>query len=129
MTFEQMCDIEPSLRALHDEALKIAKRQAGPRPQRFYCKTQTWYGLPRERGFIGLKFLLCQFVGFNGKIEALQTATAYDIAYRKVVDALPPCFKGRRCECRVDFAVVPLTDDQKRRIDAGTLKVLGRRPS
>lgn len=127
MTFEQMLYLDGRLLAIRDEAIKISKQQKFS-PDRNYCKTQTWHALPRERGLIGLKYLLAQVVGFGARVEALSTPEAYDRAYQTIWGTLPPCAKGKKCQCKQDYAVPALTPEELRRVDAGTLVVLKRDP-
>jgi hypothetical protein len=128
MTFAEMCKLDGRLLALYQETQKIGRRQK-TNPDKTYCRVQTFHALPRLRGLIGLKYLLCQVVGFRARVEALSTAESYDIAYQKILQTLPPCAKGKRCDCKVDFAIPALTPEELRRIDAGTLVVLKRDPN
>jgi hypothetical protein len=96
--FERMCELEPRLKALLQEA-QMEKHRRNPN----FCRNELWYAVPREYGYVGLKFLLQQFVDSFSSHEELRDFAAYDVAYHTIHDALPPC--NHEGGCRWDFAL------------------------
>lgn len=83
MTWNEMTAIEPALQELYLEA-------KSKRPAKGFCANRTWY--------LGMKGRLCQLVGFTARDPRLASSDCYDIAYRKVYEALPNCrHKGGWC--------------------------------
>jgi hypothetical protein len=93
LTFEQLCELEPRLLDLLNEARAIKDN----RRKRSFCANQVWYGW---RGHEGFKPRLLDLVGFRRKHDGsdprLATSRAYDVAYHTIYDALPDC---RNCAC------------------------------
>lgn len=83
MKWEQMLQIEPRLLDLYHEA-RAYKRTPN------FCANQIWYGPG------GLKSQMMQLVGWDVD-GLLGTCEAYDVAYRKIYDALPDCNHGEIC--------------------------------
>ena len=76
MTWEKMVEIEPRLLDLYTEA-KSKRRVKG------FCANRAWY--------LGIKGRLCQLVGITARNPRLAGCESYDLAYRKIYDALPNC--------------------------------------
>lgn len=85
MTFEELAKIEPRLKTLLKEAQAI-KDPGGPS----FCANHIWYKP------LGFKDRLNKLVGWEAKDERLKSSEAYDLAYEKIYDSLPPC---RNCLC------------------------------
>jgi hypothetical protein len=90
LTWEQLTELEPRLLTLYERARAIKDNRRKPS----FCANRTW----GEWG--GLREQLSDLVGWAvkrwGGDPRLATSRAYDIAYRKVYDALPDC---RNCVC------------------------------
>ena len=93
ITWKRLCKLEPRLLDLYERASGIRDDLSKPS----FCANNVWYG---RRGWPGLKPQLWELVGFGarrwGADPQLWSSLAYDIAYRKVYDALPDC---RNCAC------------------------------
>ncbi|WHH60415.1 hypothetical protein [Petroclostridium sp. X23] len=70
--------IEPELQSLYNRALLYRGSKCHD-----FCANRVWYG----KG--GLKQKLCTLVGFDANKPELVNSEAYDIAYRKIYNALP----------------------------------------
>ena len=97
-TFDELCEIEPRLRALYERAKAIKDDKRHP----YFCANDVWYG---RRGWEGLKPELCNLVGHwsQNHHPKLRSRTAYDIAYHTIYDALPDC---RNCGCIIWWEIV-----------------------
>lgn len=84
VTWEQVSDLVPELKLM----LKLAKSIR--RPKGPWCSNNMWYAIFKPR--------LCELVGDGcpRKNPMLRSSEAYDIAYKTIYDALPPC---RDCLC------------------------------
>lgn len=89
-TWEQLVKAEPALAALEREIKKVKPR--GPH----FCANDAWYG--RYPYYPNFRREVIRLVGWERKSgpEFMQTAAAYDVAYRHLYDLLPPC---RDCAC------------------------------
>lgn len=90
MTFRELCDLEPKLKELADEAAALRDTGTG----KAFCANAIWYGY---FGHLGLKPRLTALVGWErhrGPNE-LCTVDAYDVAYDAIYNMLPDC----RGEC------------------------------
>lgn len=89
MTFEDLCQREPQLKALLDEARAVSSK-GDPK----FCANRVWYGYRDYRK--GFKHRMSQLVGTHRRPEhpMLSTSEAYDLAYRTLYDALPGCRHG-----------------------------------
>lgn len=90
MTFDRLCELEPKLKSLADEA--SATRDDGTKEA--FCANAIWYGY---FGHPGIKPRLLLLVGWerpDGPDELL-TTEAYDVAYDTIYNMLPDC----RGEC------------------------------
>ncbi|MDE3073880.1 MAG: hypothetical protein KGJ86_00500 [Chloroflexota bacterium] len=88
--------LEPRLQDLYQEARAYRRPQDTP-----WCGLAFWYGDGPYRGH-GLKARMCALVGFGAPKSAppeLRTSAAYDVAYQKLLDALPDCPAGGECWC------------------------------
>jgi hypothetical protein len=84
ITWDLLTELEPDLDRLYQEAKAI-------RPQgRYFCANQVWYKQ--------FKPALIHLVGWyaRGRDQRIGTAEAYELATRKIYNALPPC---RACAC------------------------------
>lgn len=89
MTWELMVSIEPRLQALYEKAKAYHK---AARNDKNFCANRVWYG--RD----GLKAELLKLVGWEAEVPTLNIGTAYDIAYKKIYEALPNCrHEGGMC--------------------------------
>ena len=90
LTFSQLCELEPRLLALLNEAKSIKDNRRRPS----FCANRVW----GDSG--GLRERMTQLVGYSvrrqGGDPRLATSRAYDIAYHTIYDALPDC---RNCVC------------------------------
>jgi hypothetical protein len=86
VTFDELCEREPALRRLYDEA-RAERRQ---RRSQHYCANRVWYGR--------LKPQLLRLVGWErpDRDPVLGSSDAYDIAYDEIYQALPDC---QDCSC------------------------------
>jgi hypothetical protein len=95
LTWHKLTRLEPRLLDLYREVRSI--HDNGREPS--FCANRVWYG---RGGFEGFKHRLTALVGFrrrnDGSHARLATSRAYDIAYHKIYDAIPPC---RNCACCV----------------------------
>ncbi|MHB1042359.1 MAG: hypothetical protein ACYC0Q_05930 [Eubacteriales bacterium] len=82
MTWEEMTAIEPRLQALYERAKGYRNNT---KINRNLCANRVWYGRDRLKGE------LCNLVGWGVRDTRLSSPIAYDIAYRKIYDALPDC--------------------------------------
>jgi len=76
MTWEEIIRIDHRLGMMYEMA-KGMKRHEG------FCANKVWYTIYKPR--------LVQLVGWSAAKEELRNSEAYDIAYRKIYDALPDC--------------------------------------
>jgi len=95
-TWQQLTRLEPRLKHLHKKAKSIMDDPH----ERYFCANHAWYGYwAGERWIEGLKKELVALIGWssvNRKHPVLGGMDAYDVAYRKIYDALPDC---RGCGC------------------------------
>lgn len=85
VTWKQLVAAEPRLALLLEEA------KAVDGSGKHFCANRVWH----ERD--GLKWRMSDLVGWDRKGDPLLgTSEAYDVAYRKIYDALPDC---RDCWC------------------------------
>ena len=98
ITWKELIALEPRLLALYKEAKTISDDKPTPS----FCPNRVWYGRGHEAG---LKEKLCSLVGHHAteSNRRLRTSRAYDVAYRKVYDALPAC---RHCSCLALYALI-----------------------
>lgn len=77
MSWKKIIEIEPRLQELYEKARKLSKRKDKD-------IDRIW------GGFTGLKSELCRLVGYDMDVynEVLCTSEAYEIAYRKIYNAL-----------------------------------------
>ena len=90
MTFEQLCELEPKLKALAEEAKATRDDGSGEA----FCANAVWYGYAGHRGIKRRLLLLVGFERPDGPDELL-TTEAYDVSYQAIYDMLPDC----RGEC------------------------------
>ena len=93
MTFSELCELEPKLKGLADEA----KNTRDPGTGDAFCANAIWYGY---FGRQGIKPRLLKLVGWERRIAGpaeLRTEQAYDIAYDTIYNLLPSC-RGQ-CGC------------------------------
>jgi hypothetical protein len=87
LTFQQICELEPRVKALFGEA----KAVHDDRSQKSFCANDVWFGI-RSR--------LVKLVGFeelNPQINPQLTSSAvYDTVLNTIYEVLPPC---RNCGC------------------------------
>lgn len=81
--FDEMCEIEPELRALQQEA------QAVEGGGDAFCANEAWYA--------ELKPQVEKLAGWGARNEALRTSGDYEAACQAVYDQLPEC--GPMCPC------------------------------
>lgn len=97
LTFSQLCELEPRLLALFNEAKSIKDNRRKPS----FCANRIWYA------WGGLRERMTPLVGYavkrRGGDPRLATSRAYDIAYHTIYDALPDC---RNCVCYGFQAIV-----------------------
>jgi hypothetical protein len=91
LTWKELTRLEPRLEALYHKA----KNVKDDRMREAFCANCCWYGYGRYEGE-GFKPQLLHLVGFQCDIPELKTMQAYDLAYRRIYDVLPPC---RNCNC------------------------------
>ena len=91
ITWSLLCDLEPRLIHLLAKVREIEDDKRKPS----FCANSIWYG---EYGQEGIKPRLVQLVGWQamGSDPRLKTTQAYDLAYEKLYNLLPPC---RNCNC------------------------------
>jgi len=89
VTFDQLCEVEPKLRALWEEARAVKDDKSKP----LFCANAFWYGWRPYKGF---KPRLVRLVGQFARKPALRTKVAYDVGYQEVYHQLPNC---RNCWC------------------------------
>jgi hypothetical protein len=82
MTWGKLAECEPALNSL----LRDAQTVDGS--DEYFCANLVW---ARE-----LKPRLVELVGYWARNPELRNTRAYEIAYRRIYDALPPC---RNCGC------------------------------
>jgi hypothetical protein len=90
ITWSQLCKIEPRLKTLYNN-IKEIKDSGGP----YFCALEVWYGWHNKHSF---KQQLCALVGWHAEKDdhILRSSVAYDLAYHKCFNILPPC---RNCLC------------------------------
>lgn len=85
ITWELLVRLEPRL-----TDLLVGARFAGTGfPE--YCKFDAWYG---KGNTVGFKLLVTRLAGFEASLEShplLRTTSAYDIAYKMILNAMPDC--------------------------------------
>jgi len=84
LTWELMIKMDPRLNHLYQKALNAQTSDN-------WLADQLWFGSNEGMGFFGLKASLCKLVGLYRNEEAypeLCSGDAYDIAYRRIYDAL-----------------------------------------
>ncbi len=89
ISWAKLVEHEPKLKDLYEEARSIK-----PEPGEVYCANFTWYS-PEGRN---MKKRMMKLVGImrSGGPGILRTSEAYDLAYKKIYNALPAC---RGCGC------------------------------
>ena len=87
ITFEELCELEPGLLLLAEEARQYKDDPSRP----WFCANEAWY-------INGLKRWLIQLVGWDSKHPdpAVHTEAAYEAAYGAIYGLLPNC---RNCGC------------------------------
>jgi hypothetical protein len=152
MTFEEICNLDPFVKSLYLEATAFrvilenghpgriwdAERAAKLKPDPNYCKTQLWKALPRERGEVGLKFLLDQCVGPGATVEALRTTEAQNLCFQKFLDDMPRCqhepdniitvggMQIAESLCTYSYPLPPIDPEKQKKIDDGTCVMVNR---
>jgi hypothetical protein len=94
LTWEILTDLEPQLQDLYDR-LRTTRDN---RSTRHFCANDVWFGFHLGRGN-SYKNALSRLVGWyrvSPGYEVLFTSEAYEVAYRTLYGALPPC---RNCGC------------------------------
>jgi hypothetical protein len=91
LTWRDLTKAEPRLERLYADVRQIKDDKSKPA----FCANFVWYGYGKYRGH-SLKERMYYLVGFMAANPELRTMDAYDIAYRKLYDALPDC---RNCGC------------------------------
>ncbi len=111
MTFEEICKLSKDVTDLYLEATATrvllddgvtpgrvildseeAKARAAKRkPDPNFCREQLWFAIPGKRGYVGLRFLLRQFVGAAAQNPALRNDEALAVAEAAFLAALPRC--------------------------------------
>lgn len=94
----QVFDVEDSFRmlAISEPKLKGLLYRAKAYPRRGQCANALWYGSD------GLRAAMSKLIGNLRTAEGpaeLRSSAAYDVAYRKLWDALPNC--KRNCGCGI----------------------------
>jgi hypothetical protein len=87
MTFDELCNLEPNLLVLANDAREY--RDDSQQPS--FCANWIWY---RK----GLRQRLIRLVGWHSRHAdpIVRSQAAYDVAYRAIYEMLPDC---RGCEC------------------------------
>ncbi|RZU29054.1 hypothetical protein [Edaphobacter modestus] len=85
LSFQQICDLEPRVQALFDEAKAVHDDPAAES----FCANTVWHRS-------GFKKRVSALAGFDATHPQLQTNEAYDTAYQTIYLALPNC---RNCGC------------------------------
>jgi hypothetical protein len=87
LTWCELVKREPELRTLFEKAKAVDDSDP------HFCANRVWY-----RHF---KPVLCDLVGWDARVQdgVVNSSEAYDIAYRKIYQALPDC---KDCAC-IDF--------------------------
>lgn len=93
LTWGRLVRLEPRLAAVLVDAEAV-----DPGDDKRFCANRVWYGRQAEGGLRGRLYRLVGWGrrGQPGVSPALATSEAYDVAYRRVYDALPAC---RECGC------------------------------
>ena len=81
-TFEAICALEPRLRSLAEEIERIKPELA------HFCANRTWYRDYEDR-FNAL-------LGWHAWNPTLRSEVAYNIAFKRLYELMPPC---RNCTC------------------------------
>ena len=91
ITWSLLCDLEPRLIHLLAKVRGIEDDKRKPS----FCANAIWYGW---NGRESLRGRVDQLVGWHaiGSDPRLKTPQAYDLAYEKLYNLLPPC---RNCNC------------------------------
>lgn len=84
LTWRQIEAIEPRLARLYVEAKAV-------RASKNFCANEIWYRSMRPR--------LVRLVGWDAGDKRLKTQEAYDLAYRKIYEALPDCRHESNISC------------------------------
>jgi hypothetical protein len=82
ITWEQIVELEPMLLTLYSAARRADKGGES------FCTAYAWYG---EFGFKEQMLPLVGHEREEDEPEILNLSEAYDIAYNKILSALPPC--------------------------------------
>ena len=85
LTFQQICDLEPRVRALFDEAKAVTDDPS----EVSFCANTVWH----RQGF---KKRVSALVGYDAINPQLAGDQAYDCAYQTIYAVLPVC---RNCGC------------------------------
>lgn len=90
--FRRLCELEPQLLVLRDEAASYREEKRDDE----FCANAVWHGYYGE---VGIKPRLVELVGWGRMdgAEELRTQDAYDAAYSCIYEQLPSC--GPRCGC------------------------------
>ena len=91
MTFDEMLELEPRLRALRDEIRRV--KDDG---REHLCANELWYGTSEIPFADTFKGRMCKLVGWDADVPALRTEEAYDVALDALYSELPDC---RNCGC------------------------------
>jgi len=83
--WEEMIKLEPRLKALYDYVCQINDDEREPS----FCGNEIWYAVGRGK--------LSSLVGNGATVQALRHSTAYEVAFEKIYDALPPCRECKTC--------------------------------
>jgi len=92
ITWSLLCKLEPRLKELYKEI----KQVKDDKTKNSFCANRVWYGWGNSGN--GFKNRLHPLAGWEatGEDPRLHTRKAYDIAYKKLYNALPDC---RNCIC------------------------------
>jgi len=105
LTIDELCKLDTTgkLLALYQEC---CKKRTDPN----FCKMQLWYGLPRARGEVGIKFFLCRDVfQYPDPVIRKIMNDNYDRIYQTLFNAVPPCNHNIEDGCGHDYPVPPET--------------------
>jgi len=83
ITWEDIIEIEPRLKELY----QIAKNEDRPDLPANYCANEIFHKQ--------LKPKITRLAGWGARNPELRSCRAYDVAYHKIVDALPACQHDR----------------------------------
>ena len=85
LTWEWVVRIEPRLARLLADIQQIRDDGQGE----YFCRNEVWYGWGVRGG--GYKREMYALVGLWAADPLVATSHAYDVAYRTLYNALPPC--------------------------------------